>query len=111
MKDSRSMIDANKRKLPEAAMQPKRKEPNPNSRRIYINQRILRLREEMKGLQKELQDAQAASGEGAKDPKTNLTKIYARERMIVLRDELRSLTAEREALPKKPGAPARPGIA
>jgi len=94
---------------------PVQKEAKPANRRVYINQRILRLRAEVKGLQKELQDATAAArpgpgapkGDGSpKGPKANHIKIYARERLGFLRDELKSLTAERKSLPQKQ-APAQ----
>jgi hypothetical protein len=79
---------------------------NPNQRRVYINQRILRIRDETKALQNELSDLRRApAGDAPRDPKANHKKIYARERLIVLRDELKSLTAERQALPKKAAPP------
>jgi len=102
------MIDSKKSRAAESAVQTKRPEPNSNVRRVYINQRILRLRDEMKGLQKELQDTGA--GAGPKDARANRTRIYARERMIALRDELKGLIAERRAWPKKSGSPANPAI-
>ena len=102
------MIDSKKSRATESTVRPKRQESGSNVRRVYINQRIPRLRDEMKGLQKELQDTGA--GAGPKDARANRTKIYARERMIVLRDELKGLIAERRALPKKPAAPANPAL-
>ena len=100
------MIDSKKSRAAESAVQTKRPEPNSNVRRVYINQRILRLRDEMKGLQKELQDA----GAGPKGAKANHIRIYARERIVALRDELKGLIAERRAMPKKPGSPANPAL-
>ena len=100
---------------------PVQKEAKPVNRRVYINQRILRLRDEVKGLQKELQDAKAVSGPGApkgegtpkgaaaaKGAKANHIKIYARERLGFLRDELKSLTAERKSFPQKPASLQKP---
>jgi hypothetical protein len=66
------------------------KEARPGNRRVYVNQRIRRLRDEVKGLRDEMRDAQSAS------------QIYARERLVILRDELKSLTAERKSFPQKP---------
>jgi hypothetical protein len=90
------------------------KEAKPVNRRVYINQRILRLRDEVKGLQKELKDAQAglpADPAAPKGAKPNHIKIYARERLVVLRDELKNLTAERKTLPQKPALPLKPASA
>ena len=79
-----------------------RTEAKPYHRRVYINQRILRIRDETKALQEELLELrQAPGGSAAKDPKTTHKRIYVRERLAVLRDETRSLTAERQAMPKK----------
>jgi hypothetical protein len=94
--------------MPEATSETKPREPNPNHRRVYINQRVPRLREEMKGLEQELRTAQAVLSGGTKDPKTNHVKIYARERLVILRAELKSLTEERKAMPK-PTPPSKPG--
>jgi 50S ribosomal subunit-associated GTPase HflX len=102
------MIDSKKSRATESTVRPKRPESGSNVRRVYINQRIPRVREEMKGLQKELQEAGA--GPGPKDAKANRARIYARERMVALRDELKALVAERRAMPKKPGSPADPAI-
>jgi hypothetical protein len=102
----RTMLDRTRSRSSKSTLQAKRQEANPNVRRVYINQRILRIREEMKGLQKELQDAHA--GAGPKGGKANQIKLYARERMVVLRDELKDLTAERKALLAKAGPPAKP---
>jgi hypothetical protein len=88
------------------------KEAKPVNRRVYINQRLLRLRDEVKGLQKELKDAkapEAAKGAAApKGAKANHIKIYARERLVFLRDEFKSLTAERKSLPQTSGSPQKP---
>ena len=83
------------------------KEARPGNRRVYVNQRIRRLRDEVKGLRDEMRDAQSASqanpaAKGATAAKANQTKIYARERLVILRDELKSLTAERKSFPQKP---------
>jgi hypothetical protein len=102
------MIDSRKSSAPQSAAQAKRKEANPNARRVYINQRIPRIRDEMKDLQEELQDAHA--GSGPKGAKASHAKIYARERMVVLRHQLKALIAERLTLPKNPGAPASPAV-
>ena len=102
------MIDSKKSRTTESTAPAKRQESGSNVRRVYINQRIPRLRDEMKGLQKELQDTGA--GAGPKDARANRTRIYARERMVALRDELKALVAERRAMPKKPGSPADPAI-
>jgi predicted nucleic acid-binding Zn-ribbon protein len=73
------------------------KETNPNRRRVYVKERIVRARAEMEGLEKELRDAQSAASAGTRDPQTNKVKIYARERLAELRDELKSLRDERKA--------------
>lgn len=76
-----------------------RKAPGPNNRRVYINQRVLRLRDEMQALQKEMN----ALTDAPKDAKTNHKRIYIRERLIGLREELKGLIAERGAMPKPAG--------
>jgi hypothetical protein len=83
-----------------------RTEAPPYHRRVYINQRILRIRDETKALQEELLELRQAPGGGAaKDPKTSHRRIYVRERLAILREETRSLTAERQAMPKKSSPP------
>jgi hypothetical protein len=88
----------------------------PGNRRVYVNQRIRRLRDEVKGLRDELHDAQSTSlanpaAKGAPAAKANQTKIYARERLIILRDELKGLTAERKSFPQKPAGAQKPASA
>jgi uncharacterized small protein (DUF1192 family) len=91
---------------------PVQKEAKPVNRRVYINQRIPRLRDEVKSLQQELKDAKApgvAKGAAApKGAKANHIKIYARERLGFLRDELKSLAAERKSLPQRPASLQKP---
>src|SRR6187401_2573392 len=52
-------------------------EAKPVRRRVYINQRIPRLREEVKALKKEADDLRQGSDGGApKDAKANRNRIY-----------------------------------